>query len=467
MARSAPFHRIRRPLPEKPLPSATQKIILRVSAESATTAVPHGSKTASTTDSPKDTGSVLGWPYVAQLLIGTMIGRLPTGMVPVALLLLVAEQGGSLATAGMLCAAYGLASALGQPALGRLVDRRGQTGVTWAATAATSLALLVLPSVDSTTRAPLFAALVLFAGATTPPMEANLRALWADVLPDPAQRRAALALDTGSQGLIFIAGPPVVAAAAALAGPGSAVIAAAVLGLAGAAIVLSARPSRTWRPSSAAPSGLLGPLRSPGLVALLVALTGTGVALGAHTVWAVSVADRSQSTVLLGLLPAALSVGSLFGGALYGRRAWPGSLTAQLTTAAVAFAACWISLVTNPDPVAAVAVSALPGLALPALVTSSFLTVDALAPPGTATEAYAWLVAAIGVGQAGGTALAGSLSAHPQLGAALPAVGAVFTVLVLTAARRRMYVPGAPVRRGRHRRVPAPAGRHRATAQTA
>ncbi|MEU2231259.1 MFS transporter [Streptomyces vietnamensis] len=403
----------------------------------------------------RTSGPVLGEPYVARLLVGTMVARLPTGMVPVVLLLLVADQGGAASTAALMCAAYGLASALGQPALGRVVDRYGQTAVTWTATGVTSLAMLAMPRVDSTTQTPLFIALVVLAGISTPPAEANLRALWPSVLPDPQQQRAALALDTGSQGLIFIAGPPLVAAVTTFAGPDTAMVATAALGLVGAAVVLTAAPSRSWRPGTAASSGLLGPLRSLGLVALLVGMTGTGVALGAHTVWAVALAERSESALLLGLLPAALSVGSLAGGALYSRRAWPGSLTAQLVAGSAAFAACWLPLLLSPGPAAAVAVSVLPGLALPALVTGAFLTVDALAPAGTLTEAYAWLIAAIGVGQATGTAFAGQLAAHPQLGAGLPAAGAALTVAVLAAAWSWIYVPGARARRGRHRRVAA------------
>ncbi|MFC8269414.1 MFS transporter [Streptomyces cinereoruber] len=414
----------------------------------------------------RTSGPVLGESHVARLLVGTMVARLPTGMVPVVLLLLVADQGGAASTAALMCAAYGLASALGQPALGRVVDRYGQTIVTWTATGMTSLAMLAMPRVDSTTQTPLFIALVVLAGISTPPAEANLRALWPSVLPDPQQQRAALALDTGSQGLIFIAGPPLVAAITTFAGPDTAMVATAMLGLVGAAVVLSAAPSRSWRPGTAASSGLLGPLRSPGLVALLVAMTGTGVALGAHTVWAVALAERSESALLLGLLPAALSVGSLLGGTLYSRRAWPGSLTAQLVAGSAAFAVCWLPLLLSPGPAAAVAVSALPGLALPALVTSAFLTVDALAPAGTVTEAYAWLIAAIGIGQATGTAFADQLTTHPQLGAGLPAAGAALTIAVLAAAWSWIYVPGTRARRGRHRRVPAHrAGR--ASARTA
>lgn len=37
---------------------------------------------------------------------------------------------------------------------------------------------------------------MVLAGLTAPPLEAGRRALWPSVLPDPEQRRAALAVDT-------------------------------------------------------------------------------------------------------------------------------------------------------------------------------------------------------------------------------------------------------------------------------
>ncbi|MEV8125416.1 MFS transporter [Streptomyces sp. NPDC085944] len=392
--------------------------------------------------------------HVARLLLGTLIGRLPNGMVPVAILLLIAEQGGSLTTGGLLCALYGLASAIGQPALGRMVDRRGQTVVTTAAVLATTVCLLLLAYADADAAPGLAAGLVVLAGLSTPPLEANLRALWAAVLPDPERRRAALALDTGAQGLIYVAGPPLVATLSTLQGPGAAMTVTAVLGLLGASAVLSAAPSRQWHPEGGRAGGFLGPLQHGGLRLLFLAVCGVGFALGAMNVWAVAMAERHGMALLSGVIPAALSVGSLVGGVLYGRRNWPGPLHSQLRTWAVLFALAWAPLCVGPGPHSAIMLTALPGLFLTALITSAFLTVDALAPAGTRTEAYAWLIAAVGTGQAAGTALAGVLSAHPYA-AALPAGGAFACLAVLLGARRRLAVPGPARRRGRHRRTSA------------
>ncbi|MEJ8650640.1 MFS transporter [Streptomyces sp. MS1.AVA.3] len=409
----------------------------------------------SRTSCPPDRTSsrpLLAERHVARLLLGTLTGRLPNGMAPVAILLLVTEQGGTLATGGLLCALYGLASAIGQPVLGRMVDRHGQGGVTSAAVLVTTICLLLLPYVDAGTQPTLAAGLVVVAGLSTPPLEANLRALWSTVVPDPERQHAALTLDTGTQGLIYVAGPPLVATLSALHGPGAAMTVAAALGLVGAAMVLSAAPSRTWRPTASRAGRFFGPLHHGGLRLLFLAVGGVGFALGAMNVWAVAVADRHGMALLSGLIPAALSTGSLLGSILYGRRHWPGRLRGQLLAAAALFALAWVPLAANPPPLAATALTTLPGVFLTALITSAFLMVDALAPVGTTTEAYAWLIAAVGTGQAAGTAVAGLYAGQPAIGAALPAVGAAFTLAVLVGARQRLSSAGSTARRGRHRR---------------
>lgn len=377
-------------------------------------------------------------PYVMRLLAGTLLGRLPNGMAPLAILLLVQHDGGTLAHGGALCALYGLAAALGQPLLGRMVDRHGQSLVTGSATALTTAALLALPAALDGGQPAAANALVVLAGLATPPLEAGLRALWPQVLPDSEQRRAALAVDTGSQGLIYIAGPPLAVLLADAFSPITALVAAALAGLVGAAIVLTAQPSRTWQPTGRR-APLLGPLHHGGLRRLFTALTGTGFALGALTVWAVEAADRQHAAWMAGTVPAALSVGSVAAGALLTRCVPPGLPAAQLRCAAAVFAASWLPLLADPAPWAAVAAVMAPGAVLTPLITGAFLTTESLTPPGMVTEAYAWLIAAVGTGQAAGTALASLTTAHStHTTAALPAVGAAFTAAVLLTSRHRM-----------------------------
>ncbi|MFE4614466.1 MFS transporter, partial [Streptomyces niveus] len=88
-----------------------------------------------------------------------------------------------------------------------------------------------------------------------------------------------------------------------------------------------------------------------------------------------------------------------------------------------------------------------PGAFLTLIVARAFTITDTLAPPTRTTEAYAWPILSIGVGQATGAALAGRLADHPHALAALPAVGGALALGVLLLAR-----PGrSPARPGRHR----------------
>ncbi|MFE3874878.1 MFS transporter [Kitasatospora sp. NPDC059146] len=375
--------------------------------------------------------AVLGSPYVARLLGGTLIGRLPTGMAPIAILLLVRAEHGPLALAGALGALYGLACALGQPLLGRLVDRHGQSRVLVPATAAASTAFLLLPCTGPV-RHPVLAALtVLAAGLATPPLEAGLRALWPVLLPDAGRQRTALSLDSSTQGLVFVAGPLLATGFAAGAGATTALVATAALGLLGTGLVVTSQPSRAWRPAEFTEAvHWTGPLRVPGLRVLFAALIGTGVALGAVNVLALSAAERHHAGWLAGVMPAALSIGSMLGGLAYGRHAWPGAPTRHLVAASVGFAAGWLPLLPDPAPTVAVLGAVLPGTFLAPLLTAAFLTVDRLAPEGESTEAFAWLIACIGIGQAAGTALA-SLAAVPLLVAAVPLAGAAFALWLL------------------------------------
>ncbi|MFF3069194.1 MFS transporter [Kitasatospora sp. NPDC057936] len=375
--------------------------------------------------------AVLGSPHVARLLGGTLIGRLPTGMAPIAILLLVRTEHGPLALAGALGALYGLACALGQPLLGRLVDRHGQSQVLVPATLAASTAFLLLPCTGPAHHPVLAALTVLVAGLATPPLEAGLRALWVVLLPDAGRQRTALSLDSSTQGLVFVAGPLLATGFAAGAGATSALVATAALGLLGTGLVVTARPSRSWTPSEFTEAvHWTGPLRVPGLQVLFAALVGTGVALGAVNVLALSAAEHHHAGWLAGVMPAALSIGSMLGGLAYGRHVWPGAPARHLVAASVGFAAGWLPLLPDPAPAVAVLGAVLPGTFLAPLLTVAFLTVDRLVPEGESTEAFAWLIACIGVGQAAGTALA-SLASVPLLVAAVPLAGAAFALWLL------------------------------------
>lgn len=412
------------------------------------------SLTAPPAPAPRITyGAVLGSPYVARLLGGTLTGRLPNGMAPVAILLWATASGSSIAFGGLLSALYGLAAALAQPVKGRLMDRHGQSAVHLPTALLNSALLVALPIIGPFGGPGLATVLVVVGGLTAPPLEAGLRALWPSVLPDPRLRHAALALDTGTQGLLYIVGPLLVATLASAYNPAVALAVAATLGLVGTAAVALSPPSRRWRPERSEDQDV-APVRrlaTPAVALLFVSLTGIGFTIGAMNVWSVSMAEHYEQDMLAGVIPAAFSVGSLAGGLIYGRRTWSGSATRRLVVATAAFLGGWLPLLALPAPYAVTAAVTVPGAFLTIVVACAYVTTDALVPKGRTTEAYAWLILSIGAGQAAGTALAGRLAEQPLPSAALPAAGAAFALAVLLAARRRMSPTGHP-QSGRHRR---------------
>jgi hypothetical protein len=252
---------------------------------------------------------------------------------------------------------------------------------------------------------PVTAGAVVLAGFATPPLEAGLRALWSRVLPGPAEVKAAYALDAAAQEILFTVGPLLVVAAAVI-NTETALLLTGALGVAGTLVVITSAPSRTWKGEPRA-ADWAGPLRSPGLRVLLLGLACAGIALGVYAVAATAYAERARDDLASGVLLAAMSGGALAGGMIYGARSWPGEDHRRFPWLMGALAAGYLPLAWAPGlPMMSVLAFA-SGLFLAPMLACSFTLVDRLAPAGTVTEAFAWIVAAVGVGGAIGSAAAG------------------------------------------------------------
>ncbi|MEU1273587.1 MFS transporter [Streptomyces sp. NPDC005799] len=381
--------------------------------------------------------SVLRAPYATRLLLSTLLGRLPSGMAPLAVVLAGADRD-SYGAAGVLAAVYLVANAAGGPPLGRLADRLGQPSVLTvsAVVASASFGLLLAD------RTQLLGAVV--AGLARPPLDATLRATLPRLMPDRAHERVAFSLEAAAQELIYIVGPLLVAGLASLVSAQAALMATAAAGLAGTLLVVSTPPARAFKPRPRA-AGWLGPLRHRGLRRLYAAMACAALPMGAIVPVAVSYAERLHAPTLAGLLPAVVSVGAVAGGLAYGTRSWPGSMPLQLTVLCAGWAAGWLPLLAITGRASVVAACLLPGVVMAPLLGTASLITARLAPEGMATEASALLVAALDVGCAMGTAAA-VLPVGVWL---LPAGGAAALALLIGPALRRPRLPQAaapPVR---------------------
>jgi MFS family permease len=383
--------------------------------------------------------TVLTTREVPTLLTTSMVGRLPTAMATLAVLLLIRGQGGGYTLAGGIAALFTAGAAIGQPVLARIVDRRGQWQVLLTAAVASTAAFVVLAW--SGAHHPVVSAVAAaIAGLGTPPLEPCLRSLWPQVVPDGPVLRAAFSLDVGVQELVFVVGPLLAVAGVAAFGDGGGALGCALFGLAGTVGFVATRTSRSWRPTPSATDVHGSPLRHGALVRVFLVALAAGVPVGALAIVAAAFADRHGSSSITGWALAANAAGALLAG-LYGAvRPLTGASSLALTTAGLALAAGYLPLAL-PLPVAVwILAAALAGVALPIVLTLVFQRVQLLSPPNLLTEANAWVVTAFGLGAAVAALLAGVVTDHLRSSAAVPTLvlaGAAFTTVVCLLSYRR------------------------------
>ncbi|MFI0514835.1 MFS transporter [Streptomyces sp. WSLK1-5] len=379
--------------------------------------------------------------HAARLLTGTLVGRLPNATAAIAIVLFVRAEGGTYSLAGVLAAVYGVANAVGQPVLGRLVDLHGQPRVQLPSAVLSALAMALFAA-TGTDPLPLAYAAVAAAGLFTPPLEGGLRALWPSVLRREDQVHTAYAMDAVAQEVMFTVGPLLVTLCVSLWSAQAALVVLNVIGVLGALSVVVSPPSRAWR-SGPREAHWLGALRSAGLLALLGAFLFVGIALGSITVASVPYADEHGGDAVYGWLMAGIGLGALVGGTVYGARQWAGEPARRLRVLVGLLAVCYLPLTLMPGAVAMTLLMVLAGVFLAPVIACAFVLVDRHAPTGTVTEAFSWLVTTFTVGASVGTGLAGPVveGGGALWGFAVPAVAGGVSLVVLLATGRVLAAP--------------------------
>ncbi|HEY0194088.1 MAG TPA: hypothetical protein VGC42_23385, partial [Kofleriaceae bacterium] len=237
-------------------------------------------------------------PRVSGIVVASFLARLPKGMVPLAIVLLLNAQFGGYGAAGATAAALTLGDGLTSPLQGRLIDRFGRAQVMLPSLVGYCLSLVALVLLARATAPPTVLAIVAFvAGATYPPVSGSVKAVWPLVVEDPRLLPAVYALESLCQHLFFLAGPLISITVMMMASPTIAILAAAgfsILGTLGYVaqtsgyVTLSARAlggAGAW--SSAALRAMAVATFAQGVVfgVLVVALPALAAAEG-HRPWA-------------------------------------------------------------------------------------------------------------------------------------------------------------------------------------
>jgi len=366
----------------------------------------------------------------------SIVARLPLAMLTIGMLVHVQHVTGSFAAAGLVSGTLAVAQGAGGPALGRLVDRRGQTAVLLATALVSGAGLMTTAVLSTGAPLPALIALAAVIGFATPPVGPCMRALLPGMVADADEQRGAYAVDSAAVELTWVSGPPLVLVAGTLLSTGAALIVAGAILALSTALFAASPVSRAWRPRPASTDERTGALCSSGVRTLVLALGGAGLLFGATEVAVTAAADSLGGTAAAGPLLGLWGAGSLLGGVVVARAGGGARTGTGLAALLAALAASHLALAAVTESVVALgAVIVVAGSMIAPTCGSAYAMVDAAAPAGTTTEAFAWLATAIAIGTSAGAAAAGAVAeaSGPAptfvLAAAAGGIGAALTVV--------------------------------------
>lgn len=385
--------------------------------------------------------TLLERPELRRTIVASVIGRLPIGILGLAILLATQASSGSFGLAGAVAACYLAGLAAMAPVLGRVIDRSGPARTLLVCTLVFPATLVTLVAALRF-GAPLWTAFALaaLAGASFPPITVCLRTFLRQRLLEEAQLATAYSLESVLIEIIFIIGPMLVALFVAYLSAGAAILFAAGCGLAGTLLFLRSPVIAHWRIEERRAPSLAGPLAVRGFVPLLAVILAYSGAFGLLEIGVTAFAAEAGMPALAGLILGLMSVGSAAGGLAYGSRSWRWSLPQQfalmLLLMGVGIAA--LGLVGNALAFTVLGVAA--GVVMaPALIIQSML-VARTAPPHYATEAFTWSTSCLLTGVGLGLGAGGLLLERANSAAVFATAGAVSmgaAVLAYASLRRR------------------------------
>lgn len=399
-----------------------------------------------------DYRAALTTPGARGPMIAAVFARLPIAMVGFSMLFYVQRSTGSYATAGLVSAGALVGAAIGSVVQGRIMDRLGPSRPLLVTSSAfVVFVAIAITVVESRAATPVLVASAFTIGLTQPTVGAASRTLWSRLLPAGSTRQAAYNYDAISIEVFFILGPGLAGLLSALPWGGTAVLTSAVTQTIGAIWFALTKTVREQRPLVQTGSSLLGPLVSPGMRTVILAVMGFGVVIGFAEVAVPAAATAAGKQAMGGLLLSLWSISSVIFGVIYGMRPWPRQMHLRLPVLLTGFALL-ISLSALPSSLFWLGATLLvAGTMITPQSTSHSTALEQVAPPSTMTEAFGWVITAVTLGLALGQSVSGYLVEHVSVSAAfLAAAGAGLIFAGLVFVFRGTIAAGVPGRKADH-----------------
>lgn len=349
---------------------------------------------------------VLSLPGSALFSFTALWSRLPLSMAGLGIVLLVKEQTGSFAQAGVMSAAYVLSAAAFAPAQGRLADRFGQTSVLWVVGAVYAAGIgMFLVAVDASWPAPWPHACAVLAGLATPQTGSMVRARWTHAIADRTKLNTAFSIEAIADEVVFIVGPVLVAfltfQVSDYAGLAAAA-AAALLGSWALALQRSTAPPAGGRRTPSGPG-----INWAGLWPLVAVSVSLGVIFGSAEVIIAAFTEENGNKGAAGAVLAVWAAGSLVAGFCIGALPQTPSPLRRLRVSVLVLGALFAPMaLLSGIPLLAIGMFVGGFMISPTLIAMVQL-VERVVPPSRLTEALTWTTTGMSVGVAPGAAVVG------------------------------------------------------------
>lgn len=350
---------------------------------------------------------VLRRPGTVSFSTAAVLARLPSSMVTLGIVLLVAAASGSYGLAGTVSAVYVLAQAAVAVLHGRWLDQYGQgrvlplTVLVYSA----SLSVMVLSVQEEWSLVTTYVSAAV-AGASLPHVGASVRARWSYVLDDPREVQTAYALESVLDEVVFMVGPVL-----------ATVLATAWHPVAGLAVAISAclagtlgyAAQRRTEPPRRQPGRRAGedPMPWPVVLLLAVVSLAQGTIFGVAEVATVAFAEEQGRPGLSGALLACWAVGSLVAGIATGVVVWRSHPVVRVQVGMVALTLALVPPVLVDSVPALAGVMLLGGTAIAPTLIAVFTLVEQTVPASRLTEGMTVLHTGMIAGIAPGATLAG------------------------------------------------------------
>ena len=346
-------------------------------------------------------------PSTRLLVAFSLLGRLSIGVLDIPLVLLVQSTTNSYAIAGVTIAMDAAGIAASASLRGRALDRYGSRRVVPILGVLRAASICALWPVAETGQAGAILPLAALAGIFVPPMPAAMRLQWKTLL-GPGDRRIAQAhaFETVAQVSLYVLGPALAAVGIATVGSGPTLVVTGALLVAGA-IPFGARAVDDRSPPSSTDRPRERPIRVPGVQTLLLATLIADSALGFIDVTVTAFARQHQEQSAAGLALAVFALAGVIAGTAYGARHWRAPPRRRLLYLTAAAAILYVPLIVAPSLAWLAGLLILAGAPSAAQWTTSYVTLDQVAPASAAGEALSWMSAANAAGVGAGDAAAG------------------------------------------------------------